>query len=108
MKLYQIYFFFLKAIVALQLVLVFLKVDFAHNAVFAFADALFRLSLGIFLGIYIWLFPPKGMDWEDSILISIGGFLLLADIKFAPLLKAYEERDKLLARIRDTANAVFG
>ena len=107
MKLYQTYFFFLKGIVVLQLVLVFLKVDFAHNALFAFADGLFRLSLGLFLGLYIWLFPPKGMDWEDSILISIGGFLLLADIKFAPLIKAYEERDKWIVRIRDHVNALF-
>ena len=96
MKLYQTYFFFLKGIVVLQLVLVFLRVDFAHNAIFALADALFRLSLGLFLGIYIWIFPPKGMDWEDSILISIGGFLLLADIQFKPLLAAYEKRDQLL------------
>lgn len=101
MKTYQIYFFFLKAIVALQLVLVFLKVDFAHDAVFAFADALFRISLGVFLGFYIWFFPPKGMDWEDSILISIGGFLLLTDIKFAPLIAAYEKRDQFLESARD-------
>lgn len=100
MKAYQIYFFFLKAIVALQLVLVFLKVDFAHNALFALADALFRLSLGLFLGLYIWIFPPKGMDWEDSILISIGGFLLLADIKFKPLVAAYEKREELLETAR--------
>jgi hypothetical protein len=98
MKLYQIYFFFLKGIVALQLVLVALRVDFAHNALFAFADALFRLSLGLFLGFYIWFFPPKGMDWEDSILISIAGFLLLADIKFKPIIAAYEKRDELIAK----------
>ena len=98
MKAYQIYFFFLKAIVALQLVLVFLKVDFAHDAVFAFADALFRISLGLFLGFYIWFFPPKGMDWEDSILISVGGFLLLTDIKFAPLIHAYETRDQIISK----------
>jgi hypothetical protein len=100
MKAYQIYFFFLKGIVALQLVLVFLKVDFAHNALFALADALFRLSLGLFLGLYIWIFPPKGMEWEDSILISIGGFLLLADIKFKPLIAAYEKRDELMETAR--------
>lgn len=94
MKAYQIYFFFLKAIVLLQLVLVFLNVDFAHNAFFLIADTLFKTSLGLFLGIYFWLFTPKGLDWEDGIIVSIGGFLLLSEIRFAPLIELYKTRDK--------------
>ena len=99
MKLYQIYFFFLKSIVLLQLVLVFLKVDFAHNPLFAFFDGLFKLSIGLFLGLYMWIFPPKGMDWEDSIIISIGGFLILTDIKFEPLIAAYRARDEWIKKL---------
>lgn len=108
MKLYQIYFFVLKSIVLLQLVLVFLKVDFAHNPVFAFADAIFKLSIGLFLGLYVWFFPPRGMDWEDSIIISIGGFLILTDIKFEPLILAYQKRDELLERLSLLKTNYFG
>lgn len=98
MKWYQTYFFFLKAIVLLQLVLVFLNVDFAHDPFFLLVDTLFKVSLGLFMGIYFWLFTPKGLDWEDGFIISIGGFLILAEIKFGPLIAFYEKRDELKAQ----------
>ena len=64
---------------------------------------------GNFVATSRWVSPEEvEFFYGKRAALSIGGFLLLADIKFAPLLKAYEERDKLLARIRDTANAVFG
>lgn len=102
MKAYQVYFFFLKTVVLLQLILVFLNVDFAHNAIFLVVDTVFKISLGLFLGIYFWLFTPKGLDWEDGIIISIGGFLLLAEIKFKPLIDLYETRDKTVKTVLDT------
>ena len=74
---------------------VFLAAGFevAKSPLFAAVDGLFKLSLGLFLGIYFWLFTPKGIDWEDGIIISIGGFLILTEIHFAPLIKFYETRD---------------
>lgn len=100
MKLYQIYFFFLKSIILLQLALVFLNVDFANNPIFLLADTVFKISLGLFMGIYFWLFTPKGLDWEDGFIISIGGFLILAEIKFAPLIAFYEKRDELKSKVQ--------
>jgi hypothetical protein len=96
MKWYQVYFFFLKTIVLIQLGLVFLNVDFAHNPIFLLADTLFKVSLGLFMGIYFWLFTPKGLDWEDGFIISIGGFLILAEIKFGPIIAMYEKRDEFM------------
>jgi hypothetical protein len=99
MRWYQIYFAVLKLIVFAQIALVFLGFQVEDSPLFAFVDMLFKLSLGLFLGIYFWLFTPKGIDWEDGFIISIGGFLILADIKFTPLLQFYELREKTVAKL---------
>ena len=98
MKKYQLYFFVLKFIVLAQIVLLAAGFEVAKSPIFAFVDGLFKLSLGLFLGFYFWLSPPKGIDWEDSIIISIGGFLILTEIQFAPLIKLYETRDWTIER----------
>jgi hypothetical protein len=93
MKTYQIYFFFLKFIVLAQIILLALGFKVAESPLFAIVDTVFKTSLGLFLGIYFWLFRPKGIDFEDGIIVSIGGFLILADIEFGPLMEIYKTRD---------------
>ena len=89
MKWYQIYFFFLKFVVLAQIILLSLGFKVAESPVFAVVDAVFKISLGLFVGIYFWLFTPKGLDWEDGIILSIGGFIILTDIQFEPLSQLY-------------------
>jgi len=96
MQYYQIYFFFLKIVVFAQIVLTALGFEVAKSPLFAIVDTLFKTSLGLFLGIYFWLFRPKGLNWEDGIIVSIGGFLILTEIRFEPLLEIYDARDKIL------------
>jgi hypothetical protein len=96
MKLYQVYFFFLKAIVLLQVILTAADFKVKDSPLFAIVDTIFKISLGLFLGIYFWLFTPKGLDWEDGFIVSIGGFLILTEIEFEPLIKLYDSRDTLL------------
>ena len=104
MKAYQIYFLILKVIVFAQVVFLALGFDAATSPLFAFVDMVFKISLGLFLGIYFWLYTPKGIDWEDGLIISIGGFLILADVHFEPLIKLYEIRDKTLAKVLSLEN----
>lgn len=99
MKAYQIYFVILKTIVFAQIVFLALGFEAATSPLFAFVDMVFKVSLGLFLGIYFWLYTPKGIDWEDGLIISIGGFLILADVHFEPLIKLYEVRDKTLEHV---------
>jgi hypothetical protein len=99
MKLYQLYFLVLKIIVFVQIVFLALGFDAATSPLFAIVDMIFKISLGLFLGIYFWLYTPKGIDWEDGLIISIGGFLILAEVHFEPLIKLYEVRDKSLATL---------
>lgn len=99
MKAYQWYFLMLKLIVFAQIVFLALGFDAATSPLFAFVDMLFKISLGLFLGIYFWLYTPKGIDWEDGIIISIGGFLILNEVHFEPLIKLYEMRDKTFSAV---------
>lgn len=99
MKLYQWYFFVLKGIVLAQVVFLAAGFDVATSPIFAFVDMLFKISLGLFLGIYFWLYTPKGIDWEDGIIVSIGGFIILTEIQFAPIIQFYELRDKTIASV---------
>jgi len=93
---YQFYFFFLKIVVFAQVIMLGLGFEVAKSPVFAIVDTIFKISLGLFLGIYFWLFRPKGINFEDGIIISIGGFLILVDIEFEPLMKIYNARDEVL------------
>ena len=43
------------------------------------------------------------MGWEDGLIISIGGFLILTQIEFGPIVKLYETRDKLITHTVATA-----
>ena len=90
---YQVYFFVLKIVVFAQIILLALGFKVAESPMFAVVDTVFKTSLGLFLGIYFWLFRPKGINWEDGLIISIGGFLILTEIKFEPLLAIYNLRD---------------
>jgi hypothetical protein len=96
MQFYQVYFFFLKIVVLAQVVLTALGFEVAKSPMFAIVDTVFKISLGLFLGIYFWLFRPKGINWEDGLIISVGGFLILTEIRFKPLLAIYDARDKVL------------
>lgn len=95
MKPYQIYFFVLKTLILLQLVLTAAGFTVKEHPFFLIVDTIFKVSLGLFMGFFFWPYPPKGMDWEDGLIISIGGFLILTEIKFKPIIKLYEQRDKL-------------
>jgi hypothetical protein len=96
MKGYQWYFFILKALILLQLGLTAAGFQVKDSPFFLLVDTVFKTSLGLFLGFFFWPYPPKGMNWEDGLIISIGGFLILTQIEFQPIVKLYETRDKLV------------
>ena len=105
MQLYQLYFLVLKTVVLAQVTLLTLGYKVVDSPMFAVVDTVFKVSLGLFLGIYFWLFRPKGISFEDGIIVSIGGFLILTEIEFAPLLAIYNLRDDT---IKTTAHTVAG
>ena len=98
MRGYQWYFFILKALILLQLGLTAAGFQVKDSPFFLVVDTVFKVSLGLFLGFFFWPFPPKGMNWEDGLIISIGGFLILTEIEFGPIKHLYETRDKVITQ----------
>lgn len=80
--------------------------EIAKHPIFDFLDVLFKVSLGLFLAIYFVFFPPKGFDPKDAVIISLGGLLLLTEIRFAPLLKLYDLRFSLLEGVFSLKNGL--
>lgn len=103
MRIYQWYFFILKALILSQLVLTAAGFHVKDSPFFLVIDTVFKVSMGLFLGFFFWPYPPKGMNWEDGLIISIGGFLILTEIKFEPIVKLYETRDKVITHTVSTA-----
>ena len=103
MRGYQWYFFILKGLILSQLALTAAGFQVKESPFFLVVDTVFKISLGLFLGFFFWPFPPKGMNWEDGLIISIGGFLILTQIEFGPIVKLYETRDKLITHTVSTA-----
>ena len=103
MKGYQWYFFILKGLILLQLVLTAAGFQVKESPFFLVVDTVFKVSLGLFLGFFFWPYPPKGMNWEDGLIISIGGFLILTQIEFGPIVKLYETRDKVITQTVSSA-----
>ena len=99
MKLYQIYFSLLNVLVLGRVAISAAELEFANHPMFEFLDILFKVSLGVFLAVYFVFFPPKGFDPKDAMIISLGGLLLLAEIRFVPLVKLYETREWALKEV---------
>jgi cell division protein FtsW (lipid II flippase) len=104
MKLYQIYFSVLNFLVLGRIVISAADLDIAKHPFFDFLDVVFKVSLGLFLAVYFVFFPPKGFDPKDAFIISLGGLLLLAEIRFAPLVKLYETREVVLRKLFSLKN----
>lgn len=106
MKLYQLYFSLLNFLVLGRVVISAAGLEIAKHPLFDFLDVLFKVSLGLFLAIYFVFFPPKGFDSKDAIIISLGGLLLLAEIRFVPLVKLYDLRFSLLEGVFSLKNGL--
>ena len=102
MRIYQWYFFLLKGLILSQLVLTAAGFQVKESPFFLVVDTIFKVSLGLFLGFFFWPYPPKGMNWEDGLIISIGGFLILTQIEFQPIVTLYETRDKVITHTVST------
>jgi cell division protein FtsW (lipid II flippase) len=104
MKLYQLYFSLLNFLILGRIVISAAGLEIAKSPFFEFLDLLFKVSLGLFLTIYFVFFPPKGFDPKDAFIISLGGLLLLAEIRFVPLLKLYDMREWTLKTLFSLKN----
>ena len=85
MELYHIFFFILKIIVGIHITLVLLKLVPSDDIFYLINESIFKFCIGCFLGFYFLFSTKTGLIFEDRLLISIAGFVILYDIQYAEL-----------------------
>ena len=80
MKLLHLYFILFKLIIALQLALILFKKEQDKNPIFVISDALFKISLGLFLIFFFNLNDHPSIEFIDRLLINIAGYILIYDV----------------------------
>ena len=88
MKYYHIYFFILKFIILIMLILGSLKIIKKNTKLFILIETIFRISLGLFLILFFLLNKIPGIDTEDRLIIIVSGVVMLLLINYKQI---YEE-----------------
>jgi hypothetical protein len=88
MKLYHLFFLALKIVIGVQFLLVLLNKQKLHSKEYLITEIIFKTSLGIFIEYLMFWTEINGITWEDRIIISFAGWLLIADayLKDLPVL----------------------
>jgi hypothetical protein len=84
MKVYQIVFFILKTIVSIHLLVILFMGKNRQDFGYIINETIFKIAIGTFLGFYFFV-HPSGLEFEDRVIISIAGFVILYDINWERL-----------------------
>jgi hypothetical protein len=87
MKYYHIYFLILKIIITIHIALIVFKILPADSPLTLIDESFFKISIGSFLGFYFLFATSTGLEFGDRIIISIAGFVILADVDWLGLYK---------------------
>ena len=82
MKKYHILFLVLKVALLIQFMMVFANKLRVDSSVYILTEILFKTSLGIFIEIFMFHTKIDGILFEDKLIISFAGALLLYDAWF--------------------------
>jgi hypothetical protein len=99
MKSHHTYFFILKLILTIQLVLIFFKKHSTESKLYIISDTIFKISIALFLFVFFYLNSFPGLDWQDAIILRFSGIVLLYDINYNGLIKIAREYIPMLPKI---------
>ena len=86
MKKYQLLLYILKLIILILIVLMSLKIIKIKNDLYIVIDAVFKLSMGLFIIIFFSRDKNDCIDSHDRLLIVISGFILILLINFTKVI----------------------
>jgi len=79
MKLYHIFFLCLKIAIIVQFALILFNKESTDDKVYLFTEIIFKLSLGIFIEYLMFHENIPGLIFEDKVIVSFAGGLLMYD-----------------------------
>jgi len=84
MKWFHILFFLLKVAITIHLLVILFMGKNRQDLGYIIDETIFKLAIGSFLAFYFFVYP-SGLAFEDQVLISIAGFVILYDINWERL-----------------------
>ena len=87
MKWFHLLFFLLKVAITIHLLVILFMGKNRQDLGYIIDETIFKLAIGSFLAFYFYM-HPSGLAFEDQLLISVAGFVILYDINWERL---YEE-----------------
>jgi hypothetical protein len=82
MELYMYYFFVLKTIITIAIILMFFGKISSHGPLYIIIDTIFKVSLGIYIILFFGYQKLPNLDPHDRLLLIISGFILLITINY--------------------------
>jgi len=77
-----LYFIFLKALIVIQFIFIMAKKHSASSKIYIFTDSIFKLSLALYILIFVWTSSYEGLRWEEKMVFSFSAALLIYDINY--------------------------
>jgi len=85
MKGYHLFFIFLRAMIILQVILIYFKKQTKSSDIYIILEAISRISVGLFLYLFFLLHPLPDLEYGDVLILQFAGILLMVDINFKEL-----------------------
>jgi hypothetical protein len=83
MEFYHYFLIFIKAIVGIQFVLIFLKKESSDNELFIITDTIFTIGIALFIMSYFTLLNTNAViNYHEKSFFIAAGFLLLLNIDY--------------------------
>ena len=82
---YHVFFLVLKLAIVIQFVLVLANKESVDSTIYLITEILFKTAIGIYIEIYLFHMNTHGMLFEDKLVMSFGGGLLVFDAWFNDL-----------------------
>ena len=82
MKPYQWFFIFLRAMVILQVILIYFKKQSDNTDTYIILEAISKATVGIFLYLFFIFNPLSSLEYGDVLVLQFAGILLLVDIDY--------------------------
>jgi len=98
MKKYHYFFLALKILLLVQFTLIFFKKQSIDDNTYIITEVVFKTALGIFIEYLMFHKPAEGLEFEDRVILSFAGGLLIYDAWFNdfPILLAKYNRQIVL------------
>ena len=87
MKAKYIYFIVLKVVFILQCLLILLKKQTTDSSIYILTDTVFKLSLAIYIWIFLWFYEGTDISIEDKMILSFSAALIIYDIDYNNIVK---------------------